>query len=243
MKSTVKLSLCLAALSATSGCSSWIESSRKLIDDEEAKQASERQKVESKWVKREQYNDLLAKYNNLADKNEALTQQSMETKPSFDQIDELSKSTAQASKPVINNSNTETVDVFGDGGLANEVEKLSSDVETGSISRELKTYKKAMALKDSGRVDDALRIFQFLEKSNFEQIQVRARMEIGSIYLDKNQYDLSLQVFEKVITSNAFSGKVLDALRGAAESSDGLGLTDKKLRYQSMLKDFFGIQS
>jgi TolA-binding protein len=243
MKSTVKLTLCLVALSATSGCSSWIDSSRKLIDDEEAKQAKEREKVESKWVKRSEYNDLLTKYNNLNDKHESLSEQSMAPKTSFDQIDELSRSTPQATKPTISNSSNETVDVFGDGGLANEVEKLSADVGTGSISRELKTYKKAMALKDSGRVDDALRIFQFLEKSKFGQIQVRARMEIGSIYLEKNQYDLSLQVFEKVITSNAFSGKVLEALKGAVASSDGLGLTDKKLRYQSMLKDFFGIQS
>ena len=241
MKISVKLVLCISLLVGTLGCSSWIERSKKLIDDEEAKQAKNHGKTQSKWVNRKDYENLNLKYKNLSDKYEILLKSKVDPKTSFDQIDELAKKT-----PIVNlpsGSKIETVDVFGKGGLVTEVEKLSVQTETSSIERELKTYKKALSLKEAGKTDEALRVFQFLEKSMFEQVQVRARMEIGLIYLEKNQYDLSLQVFEKVIGSNAFSGKILDALRGAFKSAEGLGLTDKKLRYQSMLRDFFGVRS
>ncbi len=234
MKSTVKLILCSTALIGAVGCSSWIESSRKMIDDEEAKQRQEQQKKMSKWVPRAKYDDLVIKYKNLSEKYQATTS-TQNNKSKFDQIDELAKSTGHA--------HTETVDVFGKGGLEAEVEKVSAVIDSGSVTSELQSYKKGLALKTNGKVDDALKVFQYLERSKVEQIQVRARMQIGSIYLEKNQFDLSLQVFEQIITSNAFSGKVLDALKGAVLSCDGLGLTDKKLRYRSMLKDFFGINS
>jgi tetratricopeptide (TPR) repeat protein len=241
MKLNVKLVFCTAALIGAAGCSSWIESSKKMITDEEQKQTKARKKVMSKWVPRSEYDALQVKHKNLQEKLTQLESSRPLDPAQFNQIDELAGSIPQSVKKE-SKQRVETVDVFGTNGLAQKVEKMSEN-ESGTIIKELKTYKKALALKQNGKVDDALRVFQFLERSSFEQILVRSRMEIGSIYLEKNQFDLSLQVFEKVIATNAFSGKVLEALKGAVISCDGLGLTDKKLRYQSMLKDFFGINS
>lgn len=235
MKQKKKWLFLSLSLMITTACSSWIESSRKMIDDEEAK-SSQKATKETKWVSQAQYNDLLVKYQNLNDKYEKLKDEKADSgKSSFDQIDELSQKTG---------SSTETVDVFGQNGIAQEVATtLDNQVnDENLLSRELKTYKKAIALNENGKVEESLKIFQFLERSSNKQIRVRARSQIGNIYLVKKQYDLSLQVFEKIITEDAFSGKVLKAIEGAVKSCAGLNLVDKKLRYQSMLSDFFGIK-
>ena len=52
-------------------------------------------------------------------------------------------------------------------------------------------------------------------------------------------YTGKFQVFEDIISKNADSGMVLDALRYAAVCSDKLGLTNKKDQYASMLNDVF----
>jgi len=237
MKQKVNLFFMASTLVVLSSCSSWIESSRKMIDEEEAKnQQQARSTTQPKWVSQDQYNDLLVKYKDLSEKYEKLKDEKLTSKNNFDQIDELAQSNPSVS--------TETVDVFGKNGIAKEVEMTLGAQESDSdlISRELKTYKKAVALKENGKADESLKIFQFLERSSNKQIKVRARAQVGEIYLGKKQFDLALQVFEKMITENAFSGKVLFALEGAVQSCDGLGLADKKLRYQSMLRDFFGIK-
>lgn len=236
----VKLVLCTALLLGAIGCSSWIESSRKLITDEEKKQFKAKKdaqkKVMSKWVPRSEYDKLLVEHKNLKEKYNQLQLPKEPNSVKFDQINELAGSIPS----IGNKTDVETVDVFGKNGLAQKVQTLEKH-ESGTILKELKTYKKAMGLRQNGKTDDALRVFQFLERSPFEQVLVRSRIQIASIYLEKNQYDLSLQVYEKIIATNAFSGKILEALRGAVASCDGLGLMDKKLRYQSMLKDFFGV--
>lgn len=234
MRQKIKVIVASALIVGVSGCASWIESSRKMIDDGEAKQNKSRVQKKSKWVSQHQYDELLAKYKNVSEKYEKLKEQKINSKAGFDQGSEM-----------ISNSSSipsDTVDIFGKNGMAQEVEKTLNAVSAGAVdvSRELKTYKKAVALKENGKADESLKIFQFLERSLNQQIKVRARIQIGEIYLAKKQYDLALQVFEKVITENAFSGKVLFALSGAVKSCDGLRLTDKKLRYQSMLTDFFG---
>ena len=54
------------------------------------------------------------------------------------------------------------------------------------MEEELDYYKKAIALKENQKNDEALKIFQFLEKSNSRQLRVRAKKNIGNIYLAKN---------------------------------------------------------
>ncbi len=228
--------LALTLTASVTGCSGLVESSRKLIDGDTPRKNPKK----SPWVSKSQYDDLMVKYKNLNEKYTNLRDEKITKDPNFDQAKELGK------------SDTETVDVFGKNGLANEVSKsldnVSSNVPTvkpmsaNDIDQEVKTYKKAVLLKNNGKIDDSLKVFQFLEKSNTKQIRVRSRIHIGQIYLQQKQYDLALQVFELVIQNGAFSSRVLDALQGAVSSSGKLGLANKKLRYESMLKDVFGVR-
>ena len=97
-------------------------------------------------------------------------------------------------------------------------------------------------LKSFNTIDEALKILQYLERSPTDQVRVRARSQIGDIYMIKGQYDLALQVYETMITNDAFSGKILTALKKAVVCCDRLNLTQKKMKYQSILQDFFEIE-
>lgn len=232
--------MALTLTASVTGCSGLVESSRKLIDGDTPRKNPKK----SAWVSKSQYDDLMVKYKNLNEKYTNLRDEKITKNPNYDQAKELGK------------GDTETVDVFGKDGLANEVSKsldnVSSNVSSNvpavkpmsanDIDQEVKTYKKAVLLKANGKSEDSLKVFQFLEKSNTKQIRVRSRIHIGQIYLEQKQYDLALQVFELVIQNDAFSSRVLDALRGAVSSSGKLGLANKKLRYESMLKDVFGVR-
>ena len=160
----------------------------------------------------------------------------------YDQVDELAKKTP-----------SETVDVFAKNGLADQAAKKAPAIPTpvpvakeslnsDEVSQELQYYKKAMALKENGKIDEALKILQYLERSPTDQVRVRARSQIGDIYMIKGQYDLALQVYETMITNDAFSGKILTALKKAVVCCDRLNLTQKKMKYQSILQDFFEIE-
>lgn len=228
--------LALTLTASVTSCSGLVESSRKLIDGDTPRKNPKK----SAWVSKSQYNDLMVKYKNLNDKYQSLKDEKITKTSSFDQAKELGK------------TETETVDVFGKNGLANEVSKSLDNVSSNlpavkpmsanDIDQEVKTYKKAVLLKENGKTEDSLKVFQFLEKSNTKQIRVRSRIHIGQIYLVQKQYDLALQVFENVIANDAFSSRVLDALKGAVTSSSKLGLANKKLRYESMIKDVFGLK-
>ena len=221
------------SLGTVISCSSFVESTRKSLLDEETPR--KQVKKESKWVSKSQYDDLMVKYKTLNDKYERLKDEKLTEKPTYDQINELAKS-----------NNTETVDVFGQDG---ETKKISTPKVApvrrsvpNSVEEEVSYYKKATALEQNGKTEEALKLFQFLENSTTPQLKVRAKLHIGNIYFSKKQYDLSLQVYEDIIRNHAFSSVVLDALSRAAISSRELGLTDKTAQYQSLLKDVFGLR-
>ena len=244
MKKNIVSIMTFSSLAMLASCSSLVESTRKMIDGDSPRKQSK----QSGWVSKSQYNDLLVKYKNLNEKYESLKEDKALKSGDFDQGFELANKSASE----VTAMPDETVDVFGRDGLANQVsaslDQVSESVPAVAIKplgeneldQEVKTYKKAVVLKDNGKLDDSIKIFQFLEKSPTKQIRVRARVHIGEIYLKQQQYDLALQVFESVIKQDAFSSRVLDALKGAVVSCDKLRLTDKKLRYQSILSDVFG---
>lgn len=214
------------------GCASWVESAKKMIGKDEA--AVERKDV--KWVSKDQYDDLMLKYNNLNEENQklkiAVESSSQKEVQGYDQVEELSKSVDMS----------DGIDVFAQENLSKKIEdnKVANVSNTESL---VDTYNKALILKNNGKLKTSLGMFQFLEKSNVEQIVVRARFQIAQIYYSQNQFDLSLQVHESIISENSFSAIVLDALKGAIMASKSLGLKDKEARYESVLKDFFGINS
>jgi tetratricopeptide (TPR) repeat protein len=213
-----------------------VETTRKsLLGD-----SSPRKKVkkEIKWVSKAQYDDLMIKYKTVSSKYEKLKEDRLTNKSAFNQLNELASSNTVAD---------ETVDVFGKGGIANspsQVKNVKSKVSINidKVEQELNYFKKAVALYDNGKVEESLKMFQVLERSSHKQVKVRSKKYIGDTYFSKKQYDLALQVYETIINEDAYSGKVIPALRGAAVCSGKLGLTDKKVQYESILKDFFEVQ-
>lgn len=217
-------------LIATQSCASWVESAKKMIDGDVADQ----KKKETKWVSQSQYNDLLIKYNTLNQENERLKQVELaksDEAPNYNQIDELSQSI----------DSSDAIDVFKDEKLTSEMN--DTNVESSEVSKLVAIYNKALTLKQNGKLKIALGMFQKLEKSSVEQVIVRSKYQVAQIYYNQNQFDLALQVYESIISKNSFSSIVLDALNGAVLCSESLGLQDKKMRYQSVLQDFFGINS
>lgn len=107
------------------------------------------------------------------------------------------------------------------------------------IEAQLILYRKGVSLKETNQ-GEATKIFQQLESKAISPVKVRSKYQIGEMLLKQGQYDLALQTFEDIISKNADSGVVLDALSGAVIASEKLGMISKKDQYASMLKDVFG---
>lgn len=227
MKSLLVFSILFSLVFITS-CSGLIEGTRKTISGDEERQASPK----SAMISRQQYDDLLDKYKNLVKEHESLKEGKLTTGEGPSIVDEMSKSTPSVM--------AETVDVFGKTGPASHEGVDPSLMSEDKVNSSIEYYKRAVVLKETGKLDAALKVFQQLEHSDHLQIRVRASNHIGQIYIQKNQFDLALQVYEKILDTSAYSGIVLEALRGAAMSSKMLGLEDKKLKYTSMMNDVFG---
>ncbi len=199
------------------------------IVDEDRKEAQAAKKRKS--VPREQYDELLVKYEELSKKYENLKDgKSSSASSLIDEIQNTPKTSA--------NVETETVDIFAPAGnqAVASTASLPQDIES-----ELSLYRKGLMLKNSN-AGEATKIFQQLENSNTPSVQVRAKFQIGEMLYSKQQYDLALQVFDDIITKEAHSGVVLDALKYAAVCSDKLGVAQKRDQYTSLLKDIFEIQ-
>lgn len=209
------------------GCSSMVESTRKsLLGDSSPRKNNK----EVKWVSKTQYDELMDKYKHLSSKYENLKDTQIKNRSGFDQIDSMIDPS--------HDSNTETIDVFSKDNKKALVKQTSEK----SISTDLDFYNKGLTLLQNKKTDEALKVFQFLQKSQVKQVQVRAKQHIGNIYLNKKQYDLALQVYEGIIHNNSYSGIVIKALEKASICSGHLGLKGKKAQYDSILKDFFEVR-
>lgn len=220
----------MAFLTTFSGCSSLVDSNREPIS------RNKQDSTEPKWVSREQFDELMSKYKNLLSEHERLKESRL-TSSGPDILADLQASAA----------NTESVDVFGKNGLVETAEKknnipeIAKPINENDLSKEVQLFKKAIALKEAGKQDEALKIFQVMEKSYTKQIRARARFNIASIYYSQSQFDLALQVTETMINDDAFSATVLDAIKIALDCCEKLGLEEKKLKYNSILVDVFGV--
>jgi TolA-binding protein len=203
------------ALFFVSSCTWYRNLQRSLVEDEEKNQPH------AKSVSREQYDQLLVKYEELSKKYQLLR----EGAPADSLTDELQGSRDQISQ-------VETVDIFA-GAADQAIPQISADVES-----QLNLYRRGLSLKASNQVE-ATKIFQQLQTQGVPAIRVRAKYQIGEMLLGKGQYDLALQIFEDVINKHAHSGVVMDALRYAVTASEKLGLNSKRDQYASMLNDVF----
>lgn len=222
-----------ASLLLLSSCSWYRDLERSLVEDDE-KQARRSQRP----VSREQYDQLLVKYEELSKKYETLKEKPQGSKDSL--VDELQRTQSENFAQPSSNVETETVDVFGGAGAAatsGAPITVPSDVES-----QLSLYRRGLALKASNP-GEATKIFQQLENQAIPAVKVRAKFQIGELLLGRGQYDLALQVFEDIISKNADSGVVLDALKYAVVCADKLGIPNKKDQYSSMVNDVFESQT
>lgn len=216
-------------LLTSSSCSWYRDLERSLVEDDE-KQARKTQ-ARSRTVPREQYDQLLVKYEELSKKYEA----AKEGKPQRSLVEELQNTQTENFARTSPNAETETVN------LGNEAAGTPMIAVAGDLESQLALYRRGLALKSSNS-GEATKIFQELEAKGSPDVKVRARLQIGELLLSRQQYDLALQVFEDIITKNAHSGVVIDALKYAEVCADKLGLAAKKEQYHSMLNDVFEVQ-
>ncbi len=219
----------ILALMALNSCSWYRDMERSLVADDE------KNSKKSRTVSREQYDNLLVKYEELTKKYELLKEGNVKSgQPSLQ--DELTQSSTE------NFSNTanpvETVDAFSSQApavvSATIPETLPQDLES-----QLGLFRKGLALRktDQGM---ATKIFQQLENGAHPSIKARAKFQVGEMLLEKGQHDLALQVFEDIINKNSHSGIVLAALKQAQVCAEKLGIQNKNEQYTSMLIDVFG---
>ncbi|MBT4792563.1 MAG: hypothetical protein HON90_13405 [Halobacteriovoraceae bacterium] len=225
MISKFSIMLAIIFIIGVSGCSSLVESTRKSMTGETSPR---KVKKEVKWVSKSQYDGLMNKYKDLSKKYENLKDNKVGASSRLDELDK--------------GVHTETIDVFGKNGITQKSKAISVKNDQKKVNQELEYYKKALALKQNNKTEEALKVFQFLEGSKVKQIYVRAKKNIGDIYFEKSQFDLALQVYESIIRQSSYSGIVIKALERAGICSEKLGLTEKKLKYESILRDFFEVR-
>lgn len=89
------------------------------------------------------------------------------------------------------------------------------------------------------KFDLALGVLKELETSKEGQIAVRAKMMLGDLLFNQNEYDLAMQVYEEIINQYGFSGFVIKALGKLVVCSEKLNQPEKQAKYYSLLHDFF----
>ncbi len=218
-----KLCLLLITLAMTSSCS-WLERvERDLVSDSKPKKSS------TKYIPKEQYDQLLAKYEDL---NRQMNEMK-ESQNSQSLVNDLQK-TPLASEI---NKNPETP-MISNADMIPTVEPIS-ELSPQDTESALNRFHQAISLRGT-KPAEALRLFQSLEHQGPLALRARSKFHIGEMFLQQSEYDLALQSFEDVITKNAYSGVVIDALKGAIACTQKLGLKEKQDQYQSLLKDVFG---
>ena len=200
-----------------------------MVEDDE--KLARKSQPRTRAVPREQYDQLLVKYEELSKKYESLK----EGKPQQSLVDELQNSQTENFARTSPNVDSETVNL---NPTEAAVPVLSND---GDVESQLSLYRRGMTLKSSNP-GEATKIFQALETTSEPTVQVRAKLQVGELLLSRQQYDLALQVFEDIIAKYAHSGVVLDALKYAEVCADKLGQTAKKEQYHSMLNDVFEVR-
>ncbi len=196
-----------------------------------------------KIVTKEQYDKLMNKYGDVVRENKSLKEKYVDL-PKNGLIEELSQVSGPnnvGTKPM--NSSTVSIDDVVPNIQPEKASRTMDNLITEFSSQhgaDLETYHKAKSLKENGRINEAMKIFQQLQKSQFAQVQVRARYHVADLLIQQNEYDLALQALEDIIQRNAFSKVTLDALKKAAFCYQKLGVEDKRVKYESLVSDVFG---
>ncbi len=246
MEDAVKALAISIVLLLASGCS-WITSKRSLFGDE-----GEAVSNTSNVVPKAQYDQLLNRYNSLLEQTKNLPAAPADAPTEgSDLVGELSQVKSTPSNPEL----AETVDVFAKIGNDTVVDTNSAvpsmissgaatvvapDYKNVDVEGQITTLRKAESLVYANRNDEALKLIKKIENSPVRQVAVRARFLLGELMFNQGEFDLSMQVYERILSQDAFSGVVLKTLGRLIVCSEKLGLNAKKDKYYSMLHDFFG---
>jgi hypothetical protein len=244
MEDALKHTFPIAALFLLCTSCSWYRSLERSLVEDDVKQSKKTQ-GRSRSVPREQYDQLLVKYEELTKKYESLK----EGKPEHSLVDELQNTQTENFARTSPNVETETVNLLPNDPAATPVPTpapTATDTTTivsvpADVESQLSLYRQGLTLKSSNP-GEATKIFQELDAKGDPNVSVRAKLQVGELLFSRQQYDLALQVFEDIITKSAHSSVVLDALKFAEVCADKLGLGAKKEQYHSMLNDVFEVQ-
>lgn len=237
-------------LLAASSCS-WITSKRSLFGDEES--ASTPTTSADQTVPKAQYDQLVTKYNSLLEQTKNFPQADVANTQT--EAHDLAQALSQAPATPKNPELAETVDVFAK--LGNDVKldtqgavpsmvsqsgagAVAPDYKNIDVEGEIATLRRAEEMVYSNRHEEALKLIKTIENSKVRQVAVRARFLLGELMFNQGEFDLSMQVFERILAQDAFSGVVIKTLGRLIVCSEKLGLNEKKEKYYSMLHDFFG---
>ena len=124
---------------------------------------------------------------------------------------------------------------------AASVKKSTTDPESGfTTDAAVQTYRKAMALFDSGKHPDAVLLFsQFLDQYADHPFAGSAQFHIGKCYVLQNECKLAVQEFGRVLTSYDRSPHVPEALQQMAICEDSLKETKQAAQHRQMLMSLY----
>ncbi len=228
-----------------SGCSN-VTSRRSLLGAEDKGKAGG---TGAKTVPKEQYDQLMAKYEAL------VKERGLKKVPQVNKANQMMNQMEKGATEVISGLDktqetgelVETVDVFGKAGVMNDKSPLDL-VPTGEnkravsgemVEEQIDSLRKAENLIQQNRFDEALKSIKKMENSPVQQIAVRAKYLWGEILFRQGEYDLAMQIYEEIVFKHAFSGLVLKALGRLIVCSEKLKLEPKRKKYYSILHDFF----
>lgn len=243
----MKTMVLIIILTTLYACSSV--TSRETVSDQKTEGATAsppkpQKRIET--VPKEQYDQLLAKYETLL-----RTYQKKDTRVEDTLIDDSQRMAGkgdivQGSENLSDSTElAETVDVFGKHGiLRSKLSKKTVDIQVNKtsddvIENQIIDLRKAQNLIAEKKYDKSLTILKNLEKSSVKQIKVMAKFLLGDLLFKQEEYDLSMQIFEEIISKYAFSGVVLKTLGRLIICCQKLKLNKKQERYYSVLHDFF----
>lgn len=224
----------LLVITLLSSCS--FLSRRGISESEEQK----RPEVGEELVSKSQFDQLTLKYESLLKRNEELEERLkvVASGPSKAIDDSISPENLAAT--IRETQLADTVDPLAPSTESGVVATSNSDgLDSDRFNDELSNLRKAQKLLAEAKYDQSLKILKELEGTKHKQIRVRAKFYIGELLFRQQEYDLALQVFEEVISKEAYSGLVLKSLGRLIVCAEKLKLADKHERYHTLMQTFF----
>jgi TolA-binding protein len=231
--------LSLFMIMSTLQSCSWLSSREPITEAEEAAP----EKVPG-TVSREQYEQLLAKYEALAQRQ---NQSPMEQNSVVNRDDSTSLLQALKSSPIPadGGSVAPTVALEASGELRSQFEqqresiKISSTSSASDIKNDLILFYQGDQYFHEQKWKEALEVFKKTEQSSLYEVRSWSKYLMGEIFFSQGEFDLAGQLFEEVTKQYAGSGVVVKAIGRLVVCAEKLGQPEKKDRYYSLLHDFF----